>query len=512
MSEQPTSWPYEEARALIARMEQSGKDIAILETGYGPSGLPHIGTFAEVVRTSYVKRAFEELTGQHARIIVFSDDMDALRSVPDNIPNKELLENSLNLPLTEVPDPYGTYASFAHHNNEMLMRFLSECGFVKNRDYVFASSTDMYKNGTFNRALHRMAEVHDEIVAIVAPTLGEERRASWSPFMPIHPETGRVMMVPIKKVNIDDDTIEWEYEGKNYRTSILFGHCKIQWKADWALRWFSFGVDYEMSGKDLIDSVKLSSRICRVLGGTPPINLTYELFLDIEGKKISKSKGNGVSVDQWLEYSDIETLSHVIFAKPRVAKKVSVSMIPKASEDFIANITRLTTQTPVQQRNNPAWFVLNGRPASEFTPVTGMQMLVNLANVANSSDPRVIESMVTSYRGDLDPYTMGMVKKAAAFYRDTQQGNKVTREPTAVERDAIADLIETLSTMEDGRDGEYYQFEVYEVGKRHEFASLRDWFKGLYEVLLGESDGPRFGHFIAIYGRQRVIDLLKKVI
>lgn len=509
MSEQPTSWPYEEARALIARIEQSGKDMAILETGYGPSGLPHIGTFAEVVRTSYVKRAFEELTGQRARIIVFSDDMDALRSVPDNIPNKELLEDSLNLPLTEVPDPYGTHMSFAHHNNEMLMRFLSECGFERGRDYVFGSSTEMYKTGAFNPALHRMAEVHDEVVAIVAPTLGEERRASWSPFMPIHPETGRVMMVPIKKVNIDDDTIEWEFEGKNYRTSILFGHCKIQWKADWALRWYALGVDYEMSGKDLIDSVKLSSKICRILGDAPPINLTYELFLDLDGKKISKSKGNGVSIDDWLQYSDMETLSHVIFAKPRTAKRIGVSMIPKASEDFVSNVNRLITQSEVERRNNPAWFAIGTGNPLEYQPVAGMQMILNLANVSDSTDPKVIKNMLLSYRNRLDPYTEKLIEPTVRYYRDQLQGTKTRRQPTDVERRAMQYLVEVLESLESGHDGEYYQFHVYEVGKRHDFSSLRLWFQALYEVLLGESNGPRFGQFIALYGKDETINLIR---
>jgi lysyl-tRNA synthetase class 1 len=507
-----TSWPFIEAKRIIERIGSTDK-VPLFETGYGPSGLPHIGTFAEVARTCYVRRAYSELTGNPTRLIVFSDDMDALRKTPKNIPNQDMLNANIGMPLTRVPDPYGQYNSFAEHNNAMLCRFLDECGF----EYDFASSTQYYKSGRFNQALKRMAECHDAIVKIVAPTLGEERRATWSPFMPIHPLTGHVMMVPILSVNSETGDIVWkDTNGDELKTSIYDGNCKIQWKADWALRWYALGVDYEMSGKDLIDSVKLSSKICKTLGQVPPINLTYELFLDEHGHKYSKSVGNGVSVEQWMQYGNLDSLEHLIFAKPQTAKKVFISGLPKVTDEYLANIERLKTQTEEEKRNNPAWFALGNRSLDELSSPVNMSMMLNLANVSDITEPDVLMRMVENHFGDMSDsqrkHAFDLATGSCEYYKDVIRPDKATREPTDIERDAILDLIQTLSKMDSGLTGEQYQFEVYEVGKRHEFGNLRDWFKGLYEVLLGQSDGPRFGHFIALYGKDETIKILEDAV
>ncbi len=509
----PKAWPFEEAARLAARVDArlaaGGDDApALLETGYGPSGLPHIGTFGEVARTGWVAQAYTALTGRPTRILCFSDDMDGLRKVPDNVPQAGLLAGFLGRPLTEVPDPFGTHASFGAHNNARLRAFLDGFGFR----YEFASATEYYRAGRFDDALRRALAAHDEIVALVAPTLGPDRRATWSPILPIHPVTGIVMQVRIDEVDADAATVRWADEaGVRYETSVLGGHAKLQWKADWAMRWAALGVDYEMSGKDLIDSVRLSSQICRVLGAEPPVTLTYELFLDEHARKISKSKGNGMSVEEWLRYAPPESLSQYMFNQPTRAKRLHFDVIPRAADEYLANRAKAAEQEGAALMANPAWFVDGGPPGGNPIPVS-FGMLLNLASVANADTPDVLWAFLARYRPgatpDTEPLLGRLVDHAVAYYRDFVRPAKTYRAPSTMERAALADLAETLRGMEPGADPDDLQNIVFEVGKRHPFPALRAWFGCLYEVLLGQTEGPRFGIFVGLYGVRETVTLI----
>ena len=450
------------------------------------------------------------LTGKPTRLIAFSDDMDGLRKVPDNVPNREMLAGYLNQPLTRVPDPFGTHSSFGAHNNARLQAFLDSFGF----DYEFASSTEYYGSGRFDDALMRTAERHDEIIAIIGPTLGPERRATYSPFLPLHPSDGRVMQVRIDEVDLVAGTLRWAdpASGERFETPIRGGGCKLQWKADWAMRWFALGVDYEMSGKDLIDSVKLSSRICRALGAEPPVSLTYELFLDEHSQKISKSKGNGLSVEQWLQYAPAESLSQYMYNAPQRAKRLFFDMIPRAVDEFIANAAKLDGQTPEQRFVNPAWHIVGGRNA-DFTSPVPFSMLLNLASVVNAETPDMLWGFLRRYSPEAAPgrsaFVDGMVAHAIAYYRDFVRPKKQYRAPSPVERAALEDLATELAALPAGSDAEAIQNAVYAVGKRHDFAELKAWFSCLYQVLLGQEEGPRFGGFIALYGTAETIALIR---
>ena len=507
----PKAWPFEEAARVAERVRASGKAGALFETGYGPSGLPHVGTFGEVARTSWVRRAFEVLTGLPTRLIAFSDDMDALRKVPDNVPNREALAQYLGRPLTEVPDPFGTHESFGAHNNARLRAFLDGFGFA----YEFASSTECYRSGRFDPALHLVAERHDQVVAAVLPTLGPERRATYSPFLPIHPRTGQVMQVGIEQVDAEAGTLSWRdpETGEGFETSFLGGAAKLQWKADWAMRWLALGVDYEMSGKDLIDSVRLSSRICRILGGEPPVGYTYELFLDEHAQKISKSKGNGLSVEEWLRYGPPESLAQFMYNQPGRAKRLYFDAIPRAADDYLANAAKLPGQDEAARLSNPAWHIQMGRPPADAGSPVPFTMLLNLASVVNAESGDLLWGFLQRYSPNANPEANptldALVRHAVAYYRDFVRPAKRYRAPTPTEREALADLAETLRGMAPGADGEAIQAVVYEVGKRHPFPELRAWFGCLYQVLLGQEEGPRFGGFAALYGLPETVALIE---
>ncbi|GBQ97429.1 lysyl-tRNA synthetase [Acetobacter nitrogenifigens DSM 23921 = NBRC 105050] len=522
---QPKAWPFEEARKLAEHVaSKPAERPALLETGYGPSGLPHIGTFGEVARTSWVRQAFTAMTGRPTRLLAFSDDMDGLRKVPDNVPNKEMLSAHLGQPLTRVPDPFGTHSSFAAHNNARLCSFLDSFGF----EYEFASATDYYTSGRFDAALRRVLETHDEIVAVILPTLGPERRATYSPVLPIHPKTGQVMQVRMDAVDPDAGTVSWtDDNGERFETLVTGGAAKMQWKADWAMRWYALGVDYEMSGKDLIDSVRLSGRICRILGAPPPVNLTYELFLDEHGQKISKSKGNGLSVEEWLRYAPPESLGQYMFNQPQRAKRLFFDVIPKATDEYLSHVekaaalqSRLDGAADEAEQAaattlcvNPAWFIHNGHvPAHAGSPVS-FGMLLNLASVANAETPEVLWGFLARYDASVSPQThptlATLVERAIVFYADFVRPAKVYRLPDERERTALADLSQALAIYEaEGATAETLQELVFEIGKRHGFEPLRSWFGCLYEVLLGQSEGPRFGGFIALYGVRNTIALI----
>ncbi len=507
----PKAWPFEEAAKLAVRLAKTPKQTAVLETGYGPSGLPHIGTFGEVARTSWVRHAFTELTGRPSRLIAFSDDMDGLRKVPDNVPNRDLLARHLGKPLTRIPDPFGSHESFGAHNNARLRAFLDSFGF----DYEFASSTDYYASGRFDAALIRVLERYDEIIQTILPTLGPERRATYAPILPIHPHTGRVMQVPLESRDPAAATVTWQdpETGERFETHITGGAAKLQWKADWAMRWFALGVDYEMSGKDLIDSVRLSGRICRILGAPPPEGFTYELFLDDQGQKISKSKGNGLSVEEWLRYAPPESLGQFMYGQPQRAKRLYFDVIPRATDEYLANAAKLAAQPEADQRTNPAWHIRAGRLPNHGGSPVSFTMLLNLASVVNAETSEILWGFIRRYAPDATPesrpFLDGLVHHAIAYYRDFVRPAKRYRQPTQMEREALADLAETLRGMELGADAEIIQNAVYEVGKRHSFPELRAWFGCLYQVLLGQQEGPRFGGFVALYGMAETIALIE---
>jgi lysyl-tRNA synthetase class 1 len=496
------AWPFEEARKLVARFEKAppANGYVLFETGYGPSGLPHIGTFGEVVRTSMVRHAFNTMSDLPTRLFCFSDDMDGLRKVPDNIPNREMVAQHLGKPLTTIPDPFGTHESFGHHNNARLRGFLDSFGF----QYEFQSATDWYKSGRFDRALLNVLAHYDAVMALMLPTLGEERRETYSPFLPISPSTGRVLQVPVIAHDAAAGTITFKDEdGAVREVPVTGGHCKLQWKPDWAMRWFALGVDYEMSGKDLIPSVQLAQKIVRVLGGTPPEGFSYELFLDDKGQKISKSKGNGLAVEDWLRYAPPESLSLYMYQQPRRAKKLYFDVIPRAVDEYITFAEKFPGEAPLAQIENPVWHIHAGAPPALDCPLT-FTMLLNLAGVANAEDPSVLWGFISRYAPAAtpaaSPFLGRLVEYAINYYRDFVKPAKNFRAATDVERAALLELSAKLADMPADSTAEAIQTEVYEIGKRHPFPELKDWFKGIYAVLFGQAEGPRMGSFIQLYG------------
>jgi lysyl-tRNA synthetase class 1 len=521
------AWPFEEARKVVrrlqARWESAGEatlaefpETVVFETGYGPSGLPHIGTFGEVARTAMVRHAFEVLTEGRirTRLVCFSDDMDGLRKVPDNVPNREMLAAHLDKPLSAVPDPFSNeYPSFAAHNNARLKRFLDRFGF----NYEFLSATECYRAGKFDATLLRMLEVYDKVIDIILPTLGTERRATYSPFLPISPKSGKVLQVPMVErhprkgtvVYLDPDT------NRKVETAVTGGRVKAQWKADWALRWTALGVDYEMCGKDLIDSVALSSKICRALGGTPPESFVYELFLDQDGSKISKSKGNGLTIGEWLTYASPESLSLFMFQKPRAAKRLYFDVIPKAVDEYLAHLAAYPREEPKAKLENPAWHIHTGAPPQAELPI-GFALLLNLVSVSNAEDKATLWGFIRKYAAGATPEKYPILDRLAgyalAYYRDFVKPQKTYRLPTAAERKALEALSDELSKATPGAGGEELQNIVYAVGKAHGFEPLRAWFAALYEVLLGQTQGPRFGGFIELYGVKETRRLIARAL
>ncbi len=506
------AWPFEEARKLVERFRESppAKGYVLFETGYGPSGLPHIGTFGEVVRTTMVRQAFRRMSDLPTRLYCFSDDMDGLRKVPDNVPNPEMLREHLGRPLTRIPDPFGKFESFGHHNNAMLRRFLDGFGF----DYEFQSSTDWYMSGRFDKALLDVLHCYDRVMEVMLPTLREERQQSYSPFLPVSPKSGRVLQVPIVEVKLDAGTIVFRDEDDALtELPVTGGNCKLQWKPDWAMRWHALGVDYEMSGKDLIPSFDLGKKICRILGSPPPEGFNYELFLDEKGQKISKSKGNGLSVDEWLAYAPPESLALFMYQKPRAAKRLYFDVIPRAVDDYLTFLDKYPEETPAQRLENPAWHIHDGHPPRGGLPI-GFGILLNLASVAHAHEKTALWGYISRYAPDATPENQPLLDRlvvhALAYYRDFVKPTKRYRAPSEMERHALADLRAELAALppEPGHDA--IQDIVYAVGKRHAFADLRAWFQALYETLIGQSTGPRMGSFIALYGVRETIDLIDK--
>jgi len=508
------AWPLIEARRLLNEhlaITVPEKGFVLFETGYGPSGLPHVGTFGEVVRTSMVRHAFHVLAPDFAtRLYVFSDDMDGLRKVPENVPKQDWLAEYLGQPLTNVPDPFGTHDSFGHHNNARLQNFLDSFNF----EYEFKSSTECYKSGVFDPTLLKILEHYDNIINVILPTLGPERQATYSPFLPICPKTGLVLQVPVVERDSDAGTIIYkDSDGKKVETPVTGGKCKLQWKCDWAMRWFALGVDYEMSGKDLIESVKLSDRICRIIGGKPPANLTYELFLDEHGHKISKSKGNGLAVEEWLRYAPQESLSLFMYQKPKTAKRLYFDVIPKAMDEYASYLQAYPVQDLADSLKNPVWHIHEGSPPKEV-PSLSFNLLLNLVGACHAEDPEIVWHYISRYAPGETPQGSllldQLVHHAVAYYQDFIKPTKVYRVPTEDEARALGELKVKLEEFEGVIDAERLQSLVYEVGKAHEdtFPKLRDWFRALYQILLGQEQGPRMGSFIALYGLSETAALL----
>jgi lysyl-tRNA synthetase, class I len=524
LAEQSHAWPFVEARKIVARLKKTPKDEVIFETGYGPSGLPHIGTFGEVARTTMVRHAFRVLTDDKikTRLIAFSDDMDGLRKVPDNVPNKDMLAAYLGKPLTLVPDPFSNeYPSFGAANNARLRGFLDRFGF----NYEFASSTDYYSSGRFDATLLKMLAVYEEVMAIILPTLGSERRMTYSPFLPISPVSGKVLQVPVIARNAARGTITYVEpdNGETVETEVTGGRVKCQWKADWAMRWVALGVDYEMAGKDLIDSVRLSGEICRALGGTPPEGFNYELFLDENGQKISKSKGNGLTIDEWLRYASPESLSSFMYREPKAAKRLYFDVIPRHADEYLQFLDAYGRQGAKEQLGNPVWHIHSGAPPKADNPVP-FAMLLSLVTASNAENAETLWGFIGRYRPgvtkETHPHLVALVEYAIHYFRDFVLPAKKFREPSASERVALIDLRDALSQLPSGAPPEVIQDVVYEVGRREPFLDAKkkgkdgkpgvslDWFNMLYQVLLGQERGPRFGSFAAAYGIKNTVDMI----
>ncbi|MBI1415812.1 MAG: lysine--tRNA ligase [Limimaricola sp.] len=505
------AWPFEEARALLKRYEKAppAKGYVLFETGYGPSGLPHIGTFGEVSRTTMIRRAFEVISDIPTRLICFSDDLDGMRKVPDNVPQRDMLIENLQRPLTSVPDPFGQYPSFGDHNNAMLRRFLDTFGF----EYEFYSATEFYRSGRFDDTLRLAAERYDAIMKIMLASLREERQQTYSCFLPIHPETGRVLYVPMKHVDAKEHTITFDdEEGREWTLPVTGGNVKLQWKPDFGARWAALGVDFEMYGKDHSTNTPIYDGICEVLGGNKPNHFTYELFLDDKGQKISKSKGNGLTIDEWLTYAATESLSYFMYQKPKTAKRMHFDVIPKAVDEYHQQLRAYPGQDTAAQLANPVFHIHGGQvPASHM--VVPFAMLLNLASVAHAADKEVLWGFIRRYAPEASPETHADLDQAAGFavryYNDFVKPTKTFRAPTEAERAALEDLLARLKAWDAPAEGEALQTMVFAVGTEHGFQPLRDWFTALYQVLLGADQGPRFGSFIALYGVAETVQLIE---
>ena len=517
------TWAFEEAKTILNRLKAlnkgeikaSSKGYVLFETGYGPSGLPHIGTFGEVCRTTMVMHAFRALSDIPTKLICFSDDMDGLRKVPENVPNRSILESHLGRPLTQVPDPFGTHESFGAHNNARLRDFLDKFGF----DYEFMSATECYKSGRFDETLLKMLTHHEEIKQAVLPILGEERAATYSPFLPVSPKTGKVLQVQILAVDAKAGTVTFNDEdGTRTEVPVTGGNVKAQWRADWALRWYALDVDYEMAGVDLKSSGEISGQILKILGSRRPAGFHYELFLDENGEKISKSKGNGLTMEDWLTYAPHESLAYYMFQRPSSGKKLYFDIIPKAVDEYITFVDKFAGQTPAEKLDNPAWYIHGGTiPNSQHTPIS-FGLLLNLTSAANTQDPNVLWSYIKRYSAaatpENAPFLDRLVHYALKYYEDFILPAKQYRLPTDRERAALEDLARRLEPLPETADLDTLQTEVFSAGKENGYAKeeLREWFQAIYQVLLGQDQGPRFGTFIQLYGVKPTIALIKEAL
>ena len=507
-----TSWPFVEIRKLLKDRKEiiKSRNKITFQTGYGPSGLPHIGTFGEVARTSMMINALKHFQKIDYELITFSDDMDGLRKVPENIPNDQILKDNLGKPLTSIPDPFKKYSSFGEHNNEKLKEFLKRFNFQFN----FKSSTKNYKDGTFNESLKRVLEKYEDIMNVILPTLREERKKTYCPFLPICPETGKVLEIPLIQMDKKTGKIVFENKNEKIETSIFDGNCKLQWKVDWAMRWFTFDVDFEMYGKDLTESAILSNKICRILGKDPPNGFAYELFLDEKGEKISKSKGNGISIEQWLRYASPESLSLYMYPNPKRAKKLYSEVVPKTVDEYLSLIEKFPNQDLKNKIMNPVWHVHNGEPPKEKI-VMPFSMLLNLVGSSNASKKEIVWKFINRFHKEIKPQDHpildGLTEYAINYFKDKVEPNKKFKKPNLLEKKALLNLVNKLQEIDNSLEPEEIQTFVYSVGKDNGYdKNLRDWFKLIYEVVFGVENGPRIGFFVKFFGLKETIELINR--
>ena len=507
-----SSWPFVEIRKLLSNRKDiiNKKGKITFQTGYGPSGLPHIGTFGEVSRTSMMINALNHIKKIDTELITFSDDMDGLRKVPENIPNDKVLRENIGKPLTDIPDPFKKYSSFGEHNNKMLIEFLKKFNF----NFIFKSSTENYKNGIFNDSIIRVLEKYEDIMNIILPTLGSERRKTYSPFLPICPETGKVLEIPVKEIDKKKHVLVFDNNGKEIQTDILDGKCKLQWKVDWAMRWFTFDVDFEMYGKDLIESAILSSKICKAMGKVPPNGFAYELFLDAQGEKISKSKGNGITIEQWLRYASPESLSLFMYQNPKRAKKLYPDVVPKAVDEYLSLIEKYENQKTKEKILNPVWHIHKGSPPKEKI-VMPFSMLLNIVGSSNAKNKDILWKFIKKFHKEIKPENYKILDEltnyAINYFVDEVEPKKKFKKPNKNEKSALLNLISVLNTVSQNTPAEDIQTKIYTVGKENGYEkNLRDWFKLIYQVFFGEENGPRMGFFISFFGVKETIDLMKK--
>ncbi|WP_353284403.1 lysine--tRNA ligase [Wolbachia endosymbiont (group A) of Lasioglossum fulvicorne] len=552
-----TSWPFQEAEKIL--QEFPNKKEIIFETGYGPSGLPHIGTFGEVFRTTVIVNALKKIApGIKTKIIAVSDDMDGLRKIPDNVPNQEMLREHLNKPLTMIPDPFGTHQSYGHHMNSLLCKFLDMFEF----EYEFRSATECYKSGVYDEKLLLLLKNYDKVMDVMLPSFREERQQTYSPLLPICPKTSQVLQVPVIETNTEKGTITYENpNGEKIEVPVTKGKCKLQWKPDWGMRWAAFGVNYEAHGKDLTPSAVLSSQICEILGEKPPLLFCYELFLDKEGKKISKSKGNGISIEEWLTYAPTESLALYIFQSPKKAKRLYFDVIPKSTDEYLEFVKRynenngentnskfhtepdydekflgeaqvstaeysnvfeerkqaLTTKLPSETRLcNPAWHIHQGNVPSIETSGINFSLLLNLAAACNAENKEILWGFISSYAPNVTPENNKMLDRlsdfAVKYYHNFIKPTKSYKTPNEKEKEALLDLKDTLHSLSITATAEEIQSQVFSIGKKYDYTNLRDWFQLLYETLLGQKTGPRMGSFIKLYGMDNTISLIESAI
>ncbi len=509
-----SSWPFVEVRKLLKDRKSiiDKKNKITFQTGYGPSGLPHIGTFGEVARTTMMINALNHIQKVDHELITFSDDMDGLRKVPENIPNNEVLKNNLGKPLTSIPDPFNKYNSFGEHNNEMLKEFLNKFDFK----FHFKSSTENYKKGVFNNSLMRVIEKYDDIMNLILPTLREERRKTYCPFLPLCPKSGKVLEIPLLSKEKKTGKVIFDNKGEKIETNILDGNCKLQWKVDWAMRWFTFDVDFEMYGKDLTESAILSNKICKILGKNPPNGFAYELFLDEKGEKISKSKGNGISIEQWLRYASPESLALYMYPNPKRAKKLYSEVVPKTVDDYLSNLEKYHKQEIKDQILNPVWHVHNGKPPKENI-VMPFSMLLNLVGSSNADNKEILWKFINRFHKEIKPkdYKIldSLTEYALNYFKDKVEPYKKFKKPNSVEKKALENLVAKLKKIDHSLKPEEIQTHIYTVGKESGYEkNLRDWFKLIYEVVFGDENGPRMGFFISFFGLNETIELINSKI
>ena len=507
-----SSWPFVEIRKLLKDRKDiiNKKNKITFQTGYGPSGLPHIGTFGEVSRTSMMINVLNHIKEIDSELITFSDDMDGLRKVPDNIPNDKILHDNIGKPLTDIPDPFKKYKSFGEHNNKMLVEFLKKFNF----DFIFKSSTENYKKGIFNHSIKRVLEKYDDIMNIILPTLRSERRKTYSPFLPICPDTGKVLEIPVIEMDKKNNNVVFDNNGKKMKVDILNGKCKLQWKVDWAMRWFTFDVDFEMYGKDLIESAILSSKICEAMGKKSPNGFAYELFLDEKGEKISKSKGNGITIEKWLRYASPESLSLYMYQNPKRAKKLYPDVVPKAVDEYLSLIEKYGKQKPNEQLLNPVWHVHRGSPPKEKI-VMPFSMLLNIVGSSNAKTKDVLWKFIKKFHKEIDPKDHKILNEltdyAINYFIDEVEPKKRFKKPNKNEKKALENLIGVLKNVSQNTPAEEIQTKIYTAGKENGYSdNLRNWFKLIYEVCFGEENGPRMGFFISFFGVKETIDLMEK--